>query len=438
MIHARPVSGRYRRLRLGANAILIGILLGIPWVRIGGEPLVLLDIPARQFHIAGLVIFPQELIYLWMILALLALSLFFFTALAGRLWCGWACPQTVFTDVFAIIGRFVQGWKGHRAPRKIAAWRVALTHVLWIAVSVVVGFHLVGYFVSPYELLPQLLAGETPPTRLGFLTVMATLSYLDFGFVKQTFCRTLCPYARFQGVLMDADSLVIGYDTKRGEPRGKKGRAEGDCVDCGLCVQVCPTGIDIRDGLQLECIACTQCVDACDGVMERLGRKRGLVDYRSLVSLEGRRPVEYLRPRVLAYGVLLLLTAGAFVVTLSQREPMGLHVAHNRDALSTRAADGRLGNAFTLRIENRARSERRFSIALEAEGPPFELVAGVNPVTIDATSAVESRVFVLAPPDTAPAEALREIAFVLSPVDAPDHRVVRRMRFLPGGASIVP
>jgi len=435
VIAARAVEGRFRNLRWLADAILIVILLGVPWVRIGGEPLVLLDIPARQFHVFGLVIFPQELIYLWLIVAILAISLFFFTALLGRLWCGWACPQTVFTDVFAAIGRTLQGWKGPRPPKRVAPWRIGLTHVVWALLSLVVGFHLVGYFVSPYELLPEILAAEVGFTRGSFLLVTAAITYLDFGFVKQTFCRALCPYARFQGVLMDADSLVIGYDTRRGDPRGKKGTVAGDCVDCGLCVQVCPTGIDIRDGLQLECIACTQCVDVCDGVMEQVGRAPGLIAYRSLVSLEGLRKIRLVRPRVVVYAVMLVGLSAAFVVTLSNREPMGLHVAHNREAMASRAADGRLGNSFMVRIENRGLSDRSFSIGLlDTEGgPDFELLAGVNPVMVEAAGTLESRVFVMAPAGYSSSQPSHEIAFVLAATDAPEHQVVRHTRFLAGG-----
>jgi cytochrome c oxidase accessory protein FixG len=429
MIQARAVSGRWRRLRWWADAALIAVLLGIPWLRIAGEPLVWLDIPARKFHVFGLVIVPQELYFLWLLLAALALALFLFSALLGRLWCGWACPQTVFTDVFAAAARFIQGWRGPRPPARVAAWRIAATHAVWLAASAVVGFHVVAYFVPSEALLARLAHGPSGPA-FGFLAFATLLAYLDFAFVRQTFCRYLCPYARFQGVLLDRDSLVIGYDARRGEPRGKKGTTTGDCVDCGLCVQVCPTGIDIRHGLQLECIACTQCIDACDGVMAQLGRRRGLIDYRSWVGLEGLRPVRLLRPRVLAYGALLGVVAVTFGLALGARVPIGLRVLHNAEALSMRAADGRLGNAFTLRVENRDRVERSLHLRLEGEG--FDLLAGVNPLVVAPTSAVEARVFVMAPAGfEASGGALR---FVLERTDDPAVRVVDEASFLvPGG-----
>lgn len=431
MIQARPVEGRFRRLRWWANTVLIAILVGIPWIRIGGEPLVLLDVPARKFHVFGLVIAPQELYFLWLILAGLALSLFFFTALAGRLWCGWACPQTVFTDVYATLGRWIQGWRGVSPPREIPRWRHVATHAAWIGLSVLVGFHLAGYFRSPYELLHALDSEHHYPTALAFIGAVSVVTYLDFAWVRQTFCKYLCPYARFQGVLFDRDTLVIGYDERRGEPRGKKGSVTGDCVDCGLCVAVCPTGIDIRHGLQLECIACTQCIDACNGVMDQLGRARNLIGYAPLVQLQGLRPGRLLRPRVVLYGALLLAVGVAFGTLLERRLPMDLRITRNPTSLYTTTADGRVGNAFTLHIENRSRSEAAFELAL-LESEDFELVMGLNPVTVPATSTSEARVFVLARPGRTPKPS--EIHLQLQMRDTALRPIVRPARFVvPGG-----
>jgi cytochrome c oxidase accessory protein FixG len=400
VLSARPVEGRFRRLRWAADAILLAILLAIPWIRLAGEPLVLLDIPRRRFHVLGLVLFPQELFFLWLILAALALALFFFTALAGRLWCGWACPQTVFTDVYAAVARRLQGWSRRGPPARIAPWRRVATHAVWIGLSAVVGFHLVGYFRSPYDMLAAFAEGRWTGASVGFLAAATALSYLDFGLVRQTFCKYLCPYARFQSVLLDRDSLVVAYDAARGEPRGrarKRGAAAaGDCVDCGLCVAVCPTGIDIRAGLQLECIACTQCIDACNGVMAKLGRAPELIGYRSLAALEG-RATRLLRPRVVAYGVLLAAALLGFGAGLSRRAPLDLQVEHNSSALYQTAADGRIGNAYTLHVLNRDRRDHVYRIRLEAPAG-FELVAGVNPFPVEGTTSAEARVFVLVDP----------------------------------------
>jgi cytochrome c oxidase accessory protein FixG len=433
VLNARPVEGRFRRLRHGANAALIAILFGIPWIRFGGEPLVLLDVPGRKFHVLGLVIFPQELYFLWLIVAALALALFFFTALGGRLWCGWACPQTVFTDVFAQLARRVEGWRGSKRPTRVALWRRVVLHAGWVALSATIAFHVVGYFVSPYALIERVLAAEPLGASAAFLVVLTALAYADFVFARQTFCKYLCPYARFQGVLFDRDTLVIGYDARRGEPRGKRGTTTGDCVDCKLCVQVCPSDIDIRKGLQLECVACTQCIDACDGVMDRVGRERGLIAYRALSTLEESRPARLLRPRVVIYAALLAVVTAGFAVSLSRRVPMDLAVEHNREALYTRAADGRVGNAFTLHIENRARGAESFRLRLESEPPGFELIAGQNPIPVDPTSIANASVFVMAPHGASEAE----LRFVLESGLRPGDAVARETHFIAplGGAS---
>ena len=428
MLSARPVRGRFRRLRSAADALLIAILFAIPWLHIGGEPLLLLDVPARQFHVFGLVIFPQELFFLWLLLAALALALFFFTALLGRLWCGWACPQTVFTDVYAALARRIQGWKGTSPPRRIAAWRRAATHAAWLLVSAVVGFHLVGYFRSPYETLAGLRSGTLYPTSLAFLGAFTALAYFDFGLLRQNFCKYLCPYARFQSVLFDRDTLVVAYDERRGEPRGKPGSDHGDCVDCGLCVAVCPTGIDIRRGLQLECIACTQCIDACDGVMQRIGRAPRLIGYRSLAGLEG-RAARLLRPRTALYGALFAVCVAGFATLIARREAMDLHVAHSGETLVAHAADGRDGNAFTLRITNRARRDESFRLAL-LDAPGLELVAGMNPIPVSAASSIETRVFVLG----AAGIHSREIRFAIEPVSG-GKPVARSARFVATGGA---
>jgi len=422
VLDARPVRGWFRRLRTQVEIVLIGVLFLLPWLEPGGEPLLRLDIPNRRFHVFGLVIFPDELLFLWLIVIGLALALFFFTALAGRLWCGWACPQTVFSDLFAGVARRIRGKHG-------GVLRNAASHAAWAALSLVIGFHLVAYFGSPRALAADLLHASASPTRLGFLAAASVLAYLDFGVVRQTFCKYLCPYARFQGVMFDAETLVVAYDPGRGEPRGKRGKTTGDCVDCGLCVAVCPTGIDIRRGLQLECIACTQCIDACDGVMQKLGRAPKLIGYRSLVGLEHGRRARLARPRVLIYAGLLAAVSAGFAVALAGRSPFQLYVAHNAASLTATLADGRLGNAYTLRVENRDRAAHRLQLSLDAPAG-FDLLAGVNPVELEPTSTRELRVFVAAPRGSPDGDGRAPIAFALSDVERPALRVQRSAMFL--------
>lgn len=431
MLDARPVRGKFRRLRWWANLVLIVVLFATPWIRIAGEPLMLLDIPARKFHVFGLVIFPQELYFLWLIIAGVAVGLFFFTALLGRVWCGWACPQTVFTDVYAAVARGIQGWKGFGRPARVAPWRLVATHAVWIALSWIIGFHLVGYFRSPYELIDSLFRdGQIYPTTAAFHAAITIVAYLDFAVIRQAFCKYLCPYARFQGVLFDQDTLVIGYDTARGEPRGKRGSTTGDCVNCRLCVTACPTGIDIRDGLQLECIACTQCIDACNGVMASLGRDENLIGYRSLVALEGLRPARLVRPRVVAYAVMVVAVGVVFTMALGSRRSMDLQVSHNTSQLFMTTADGRIGNSFQLRIENRSRADRSYRLSLK-QSDRFDLVAGLNPIDIPAISDIDTRVFVI--PKVGVQVTSSKIDFILESTDGSERVLERKSRYLQPG-----
>ena len=428
MRNARPVQGRYRDLRSAANAALIAILFAIPWIRVAGEPLLLFDIPARKFHVFGLVIFPQELIYLWALIAIVAVALFFFTAILGRVWCGWACPQTVFTDVFAGFERRIEGWKGNSRPRRVAAWRISAKHAVWVILSFLVAFHAVGYFVSPYAWISRIEAG-TLGAGTGFLLVLTAITWADFVYVRQAFCRYICPYARFQGVLFDRDTLVIGYDTDRGEPRGKRGSTTGDCVDCGLCVQVCPASIDIREGLQLDCIACTQCIDACDGVMSRLGRERGLIDYRALASLEEKRPARLVRPRTVVYGTLLAASLALFVGLVGARVPVGFEVFHNRDALTTVLPDGRIGNSFEVRLENRGGLPRRYALRLVSAPGGFELLGETASIDLAPEQSLRTTVFVVAPRGEVNADG-SDLEFAIEPLDGAHAAVTRAARFL--------
>jgi cytochrome c oxidase accessory protein FixG len=388
----RPVTGRFRAIRWVTEAVLVAVMFALPWTTVSGRQTILIDLPARKFYVLGLVIWPEELYFLWLLLALGAMTLFFFTALAGRLWCGYACPQTVFTDLFVEIGRFVQGKKARPAPG-----RRVLKHVIYAALGALIGFHVVAYFIPPRDLLARIPEGPFG-TPVGAWLLVSAIAWANWTFVRQTFCVTVCPYARLQGVMLDNDSLIIAYDPARGEPRGKRGTTKGDCVDCGLCVAVCPTGIDIRDGLQMECIACAQCIDACDGVMARIHRPPGLIGYASQAARDARRPTRLLRPRVGVYAVALLALAITFVEGLAHRPLLSLRAIRNPTLMYQRMPDGSVANSYALHIENRDPKPQRFFVsAVGLRG--VKLLIGVNPIRVDPGKLLETRVFVVSAPD---------------------------------------
>lgn len=305
-------QGHYRNLRVKLRAFLVIFFLFLPWIKIQGHQAVLLDIPHRRFAILGLTFWAHDAPIFLFVLGILAFGIFLVTALLGRIWCGWACPQTVFIDgVFRRIERWIEGdsverrklddgpWNENKVFKKILKW------FLFLLVSLVITHSFLAYFVGTDELLVMI---RRPPLEniTSFLVMAASTAVIlfDFGWFREQFCVIVCPYGRFQSVLMDDDSWAVMYDEKRGEPRRGRvpeGKSEGDCVNCYRCVQVCPTGIDIRRGLQLECIACTACIDACDEVMDRLGKEQGLIRYDTLTQMSGKK-VQWLRARTVIYA----------------------------------------------------------------------------------------------------------------------------------------
>jgi len=415
-IYPREVTGRYQRLRNIAAWVLMGLFYLMPWVNLFGEQALLFDLPKRQFHVLGLNFWPQDFIFLSGILVVLALSLFFFTALAGRLWCGYACPQTVWTEVFLALERMTEGDRGHRMKLDKAPWswnklrRKGLKQLSWIVLSVWTGMTFVGFFSPIRELLPNLLTGAAGGWELFWIGFYGLATYGNAGYLREQVCKYMCPYARFQSAMFDHDTLVISYDTTRGEQRGPGKRQPrlagapisipnptrsavavagevaatsqgfnlstastkklgllnlGDCIDCTLCVQVCPTGIDIRDGLQIDCIACGACIDACDSVMTKIGLPVGLVRY-STENAMASKPTRILRPRIIIYGMLLLTLFAILGAGLVARKPLLVDVLRDRNALYRVVGDGEIENSYTLKITNKAAESRRFLISLDA------------------------------------------------------------------------
>ncbi|MEO7886881.1 MAG: cytochrome c oxidase accessory protein CcoG [Polaromonas sp.] len=379
-IYPRSVSGRFARWRWVFVLLTQLVFYGLPWLQWGQRQAVLFDLEARRFYLFGYVLYPQDFIYLTGLLVASALSLFLFTAVAGRLWCGFACPQTVYTEIFLWIERKVEGDRTARlrldgAPfsleKLVKKW---FKHILWIGVAMWTGFTFVAYFVPARELIMQFLQTKMGGWEIFWVLFYGFATYGNAGFLREQVCKYMCPYARFQSAMFDKDTLIVSYDPARGEPRGARSRHAdaaalplGACVDCTLCVQVCPTGIDIRDGLQYECIGCAACVDVCDGVMDKMGYERGLIRFTTQNALaaqwnSSRILRQVLRPRVLVYATLLGVLCLALLWSLMARMPLKADVVRDRAALSRIAAGGRLENVYRLQIMNATEQPQQYTI----------------------------------------------------------------------------
>ncbi len=377
-VYPREIEGRFARLRTIAVWVLLGIYYLLPWLQWGERQAVLFDLPARKFFILGLVFWPQDFIFLTWLLIIAALALFFFTAVGGRLWCGYACPQTVWTETFLWMERFAEGGRAARQKLDRGPWtleklgRKSLKQFLWITFALWTGFTFVGFFTPIRTLGHEVMTFALGPWETFWILFYGFATYGNAGYLREQVCKYMCPYARFQGAMFDRDTLVITYDEERGEPRGArkrgtdaKSQGKGDCIDCTWCVQVCPTGIDIRQGLQIECIACALCIDACDSVMDKMDTPRGLIRYTTQHALEHRR-TKILRPRTMIYGGLLASLIVGFVVAIALRSPVSLDVIRDRNALYRLTDDGHVDNVYTIRILNKSEREQRF--VLEARG----------------------------------------------------------------------
>lgn len=402
-IYPAAIAGRFMRARRAVAHVLIAILFALPWIRIGGMPAVLLQIPERRFVLFGHVFWPQDGLYLVLLLLGLALCLFFFTAIAGRVWCGWACPQTVFMEgVFRRIEEWIEG--DHHAQRRLdrAPWtagkaaRKAAKHGVFLVLAALVSNTFLAYFVGTDRLVHWMTRSPAEHWT-AFLIMAGTLGvfYFDFAWFREQFCTVLCPYARFQAVLTDSHTLQIGYDAVRGEPRGRFGTATGDCIDCRRCVAVCPTGIDIRQGFQLECIGCARCIDACDAIMDRVARPRGLIRYDSLARLGGDRG-RILRPRVLVYSALLAGVIAALIVAMEVRASVDLTVVRPPGEPFALLPGDLVSNRFTVHLINRSDTDERFRI--EVAGPAeARLITALNPLPVGAGQQAKAEAFINLP-----------------------------------------
>lgn len=381
-IHPRSVAGFFSAWRWVTVWITQLVFYGLPWLQWNDRQAVLFDLEARRFYIFGLVLHPQDFIYLTGLLVIAALALFLFTAIAGRLWCGYACPQTVYTEIFLWIEKKIEGDRSARIRLDEAGFSVVKLgkrlgkHSAWIAVALWTGFTFVGYFTPIHELAALTAALALGPWQTFWVLFYGFATYGNAGFMREQVCKYMCPYARFQSAMFDKDTLIVTYDQERGEPRGPRSKKTdpaamglGACVDCTLCVQVCPTGIDIRNGLQYECIGCGACIDVCNDVMDKVGYPRGLVKYATQNGLAHHwSKTEMLRramrPRVLVYASILLLITATVFVSLFLRTPLKVDVIRDRGALGRMVEQGRIENVYRLQLMNITEAPQRYSVSV--------------------------------------------------------------------------
>ncbi len=441
-VYPRSVKGRYASLRWVMVWATQALYYGLPWLTWGERPAVLFDLLERRFYVFGLVLWPPDLVYLAALLIASALLLFLVTAIAGRLWCGFACPQTVYTEIFLWLERMTEGDRGARVALDAAPmgwrklWRKGAKHVLWLAVAFYTGFTFLGYFTPIRELAHRALALEWSAWETFWVCFYGFATYGNAGWMREQICKYMCPYARFQSTLIEPRSLVIAYDRGRGDPRGARSRKAdaralglGDCVNCTLCVQVCPTGIDIRKGLQNECISCAACIDVCDGVMDKLGYRRGLIRFatadadpafsgdavsRAAALGRGRRPEDATtsdgrrvarvratlgalarRPRVVLYALALVVTVGGVATGLSRRDPFTLVVLRDRGTLARLTDEGDVVNVYRLKLSNRTEHPLRYRVS--AEGLSGVRVERIEALDAPAAGIRESSVRVVLP-----------------------------------------
>ena len=374
-IYPRKVSGIYATLRILAATLLLGTYYLVPWINWNGRQGILFDLPDRKFYLFEMVLWPQDFIYLAGLLIVAALSLFFFTALAGRLWCGYACPQTVWTELFLWIERKVEGDRNKRIrldqSHTLEKWiKKVVKHGVWILLSAWTGYTFVGYFTPITELGSKIFALDTGPWETFWVLFYGFATYGNAGWMREQVCIYMCPYARFQSAMFDRDTLMISYDASRGDPRGgrnrktnKEDKGLGDCIDCKLCVQVCPTGIDIRDGLQYQCIGCAACIDVCDEVMEKMTYPKGLIRYTTENTLESGQ-TRVIRPRIIIYGFILLALCTSLIYGLSTRTLVSLDVIRDRNVLYRQLESGDIENIYTLKVINKDGHPHNYSLSV--------------------------------------------------------------------------
>ncbi|MGB0467704.1 MAG: cytochrome c oxidase accessory protein CcoG [Pontibacterium sp.] len=375
-IYVKFYKGFFKNLRTISSTIMLLMFYTFSFIQWDGRQAVLFDLPNRQFHVFGMTFWPQDFMLLSWLLIILAFVLFFVTVFAGRLWCGYSCPQFVWTWFFIWAERFTEGDRNARMRLDKAPWsknklaRKTAKHTIWLTIAITSAVAFMGYFTPIRELIPAVFSFDLGPWETWWIGFIAVATYGNAGWLREQVCIYMCPYARFQSVMFDEDTLIISYDEARGESRGKrkktadyKAEGLGDCIDCNACVHVCPVGIDIRDGLQYECVACGACVDACDSMMDRMGYERGLVRYTTEHSLEGKE-THLIRPRLIGYFVALLAMFIAFGYTVMNRIPLEVDILRDRGQLYVENAEGKIENVYTLKIANKEQVDHQYRVSI--------------------------------------------------------------------------
>ncbi|MBC3241476.1 cytochrome c oxidase accessory protein CcoG [Pseudomonas lurida] len=427
LIHTRSFTGLFRTLRVGGAGFLFLAFFGTVWLNWGGRQAVLWDLAESKFHIFGATFWPQDFILLSALLIICAFGLFAITVFAGRVWCGYTCPQSSFTWLFMWCEKVTEGERNQRIKLHAAPWslnklaRRSAKHTLWLGISLLTGLTFVGYFTPIRPLAVELLTWQMGGVSLFWVLFFTGATYINAGWLREAVCMHMCPYARFQSVMFDKDTLTISYDVARGEHRGPRKRdvnpadvGLGDCIDCQLCVQVCPTGIDIRDGLQMECIGCAACIDACDSIMDKMGYERGLVSYTSEHQLQGGK-THLLRPRLIGYSAVLLVMIAALVVALVERPMVSLDVTKDR-GMFRENAQGLIENIYSLKVINKTQQRQDYRLELvDAEG--FQL-QGKTEISLAAGEISDVPVSVALLADK-PASSSQTLRFKVTDVDEP-------------------
>ena len=438
LIHTRSFTGLFRTLRVAGAGFLFLAFFGTVWLNWGGRQAVLWDLAESKFHIFGATFWPQDFILLSGILIVAAFGLFFITVYAGRVWCGYTCPQSVWTWIFMWCEKVTEGDRNQRikldkAPMSANKFlRKFSKHSLWLIIGFVTGMTFVGYFSPIRELVFDFFTGQADGWSYFWVGFFTLATYGNAGWLREQVCIYMCPYARFQSVMFDKDTLIVSYDPRRGETRGprKKGidyKAEGlgDCIDCTMCVQVCPTGIDIRDGLQIECIGCAACIDACDNIMDKMEYPRGLISYTTEHNLSGQK-THKLRPRLIGYALVLLAMIGLLAGAFFMRSLVGFDVSKDR-VLYRENAEGRIENVYSLKIMNK--DQRDHTYVLEAAGLPDLKLQGRREIKVAAGEIFSMPVELSSAPEQLPSST-NEVKFILKDADDDSVHIEAKSRFI--------